>query len=141
MPGLQRSRIRLVALITIATLPGCSPLTVQPAGGPAATSAVGPQQAQAVPHAAGKGTARLSWNAVAPAAYGDGAAADPIAGFRVYVGTSPEALRLEATIADPTATGYVVTRLPKGRFYYSVTTYTRLGIESQRSTPVSKTIR
>jgi len=34
----------------------------------------------------------------------------------------------------------VVERLPKGTFYYSVTTYTRLGVESERAAPVSKTI-
>ncbi len=88
----------------------------------------------------GTGTARLSWAPADPAAAGTAAVADPVAGYRVYVGTTPDDLRFEASIADPAATGYVVERLPKGTFYYAVTTYTRLGIESERPPPVSKTI-
>ncbi|MCU0759683.1 MAG: fibronectin type III domain-containing protein [Steroidobacteraceae bacterium] len=93
------------------------------------------------PRAQGPGTARLSWDAVDPGAYGADAKGDPVAGFRVYVGPSPEQLRLEASIDDPRATGYVVRNLPRGTWYYTVTTYTALGIESERPPPVSKTIR
>jgi hypothetical protein len=91
------------------------------------------------PRPEGTGTARLSWVPPEPAATGTGSA-DPIAGYRVYVGPTPDELHLEASIADPMATGYVVERLPKGTFYYAVTTYTRLGVESLRPPPVSKTI-
>ena len=66
--------------------------------------------------------------------------ADPIAGFRVYAGESPDALQLEVSIADPQAVSFVVERLPAGAFYFSVTSFTRLGIESPRPPPVSKTI-
>ena len=90
------------------------------------------------PRPEGTGTARLSWTPTEPATAAG--STDAVAGFRVYVGPNPDELSLEASIADPTATGYVVERLPKGTFYYAVTTYTRLGIESLRPPPVSKTI-
>jgi hypothetical protein len=93
------------------------------------------------PRAQGPGMAKLSWNAVDPGAYGTEAKRDPVAGYRVYVGPTPEQLRLEASIDDPRATGYVVRNLPRGTWYYTVTTYTALGIESERPPPVSKTIR
>jgi hypothetical protein len=88
----------------------------------------------------GTGTARLSWAPADPAPAGGAAVADPVAGYRVYVGTTPDDLRLEASVADPAATGYVIERLPKGTLYYAVTTYTRLGVESLRPPPVAKTI-
>jgi hypothetical protein len=94
----------------------------------------------APPRPQGTGTARLGWAPIDAAAQGGGTAADPVAGFRVYVGTAPDDLHLEASIDDPTATGFVVEKLPKGTFYYSVTTYTRLGLESEKPAPVSKTI-
>jgi len=103
-------------------------------GSPAALPAPAPSRPE------GTGTAKLSWAPAEPAAASGAASPDPVAGYRVYVGASPEDLRLEASIADPAATGYVVERLPKGTFYYSVTTYTRLGIESERPPPVSKNI-
>ncbi len=42
--------------------------------------------------------------------------------------------------ANPAATSYVVQRLPRGTAWFTVTTYTRLGIESDRPEPVSKEI-
>lgn len=85
----------------------------------------------------GSGSATLRWSPIEPA---QADTADPIAGFRVYVGSTPEDLHLEASIADPTATSHVIERLPQGTFYFAVTTYTRLGIESVRPEPVPKTI-
>jgi hypothetical protein len=104
-------------------------------GSPATLPAPAP-----APRPEGPGTARLSWEPPPLAPSSGSAAPDPVAGYRIYVGPTPDELQFEATIADPGATGYVVERLPKGTFYYSVTTYTRLGIESERPPPVAKTI-
>jgi len=94
----------------------------------------------AQPRAEGAGSARLSWAPADPTAPGSDGPADSIAGFRIYVGPSPDAMQFEASVDDPMATSYVVERLPKGTFFFSVTTYTKLGIESPKSAAVSKSI-
>jgi hypothetical protein len=93
------------------------------------------------PRAVGTGSAKLSWDRIDPQAYGIEGRNDPVAGFRVYAGPAPDRLRLEATIENPRATGFVVRNLPRGTWYYTVTTYPTLGIESERPPPVAKTIR
>lgn len=95
------------------------------------------------PRAMGPGTAHITWvkpeppTPDAPSSPPD----DPIAGFRVYAGPTPDALQLEVTVADPAATQYMVNNLPLGTWYFSVTSYTQLGVESERPAPVAKTIR
>jgi hypothetical protein len=127
----------LVATVVILALAGWGWRALRsPQVSPDATP-TSPLAAQASPpRAEGTGTARLSWSPVEATQPG----ADPVAGYRVYVGASPDALRLEATIADPRVISYVVTRLPKGTHYFAVTSYTALGIESPYSPPVAKTI-
>ncbi len=143
MSKARRNVIGLAALVLVFVLAGLGwtmrarlkSMVVGPPGGGSPASLPLPQ----VPaRATGAGVARLSWSPIEPA--GTGASADPVTGFRVYVGTSPDDLHLEASIADATATGYVVERLPKGTFYYTVTTFTKLGVESPRPAPVFKTI-
>jgi hypothetical protein len=132
--------IGLVAAVAVAAIAGLGWQMMRSRGAPSAAGgspATLPAPAPA-PRAQGTGTARLRWTPAEPAS--GSAASDPVAGYRVYVGTTPDDLHLEASIADPAATGYVVERLPKGTFYYAVTTYTRLGIESERPPAVSKTI-
>ncbi|MCC6172331.1 MAG: fibronectin type III domain-containing protein [Gammaproteobacteria bacterium] len=88
----------------------------------------------------GPGTASITWSKAEPQAAAAGSQDDPVAGFRVYVGPAPGELQLEATIPDPAATRYVVKQLPRGTWYFSVTTYTQLGIESEQPPPIAKTI-
>jgi hypothetical protein len=96
----------------------------------------------------GSGTATLTWSPPAPGAATPGAAtpgaatpgADPIAGYRIYVGTAPDALHPEAVVADPGATRYVVRKLPKGPHYFAVRSYDADGVESDATPVVSKTI-
>ena len=87
-------------------------------------------------------SARVTWNRIDPYGYGavgtDGER-DEVAAFRIYVGPAPDELELKATVPDPQATSYVVEGLPPGKWYYSVTTVTRRGIESERPPPVAKT--
>lgn len=88
--------------------------------------------------AQGSGSATLTWSPPAPKAATPGA--DPIAGYRIYVGTSPDALHPEAVVADPGATRYVVRKLPKGTHYFAVRSYDADGVESDATPVVSKTI-
>jgi hypothetical protein len=132
--------VAVLAIVLIASLGGLM-MRARDGGMPDAARGVPPSATPpAAPRRAGTGTAKLRWVPPEPAGQDGSGTADPIAGYRVYVGTSPDDLRLEASIDDPTATSYVVERLPKGTFYYSVTTYTRRGVESKRPAPVSNTI-
>jgi len=137
MMDARRTWIGLVAAAAIAAMLAAGWWMMRPRDGRLRPTLPVPE---AAPRATGPGTAKLSWSRVDPAAYGEDGATDPVAGFRVYVGPSPDALQLEAAIDDPAATSYVVKRLPRNTFYYTVTTYTKLGIESPQPPPVSKTI-
>jgi hypothetical protein len=88
----------------------------------------------------GTGHATLRWDPVPQSARDPKATPDPVAGFRVYVGRSPDALGLEAVVADPRASRHDIHDLASGRHYYAVTSVTRLGIESERSPVISKDI-
>jgi hypothetical protein len=131
--------IGLAAIVALVALAGVGWLAMRSRGESARGGSPASLPAPAPPRREGNGSAKLSWSP-ADAAASVPAGDDPVAGYRVYVGPSPDDLRLEASIADPGATSYVVERLPAGTFYYAVTTYTRLGIESERPAPVSKTI-
>lgn len=102
----------------------------------AAVSTTAPMPARAK----GTGAATLTWAPLPKGSYGPAGGADPIVGFRIYLGPSPETLQFEAAVADPAATRFVVKDLPKGKHYYAVTTYTQVGIESARSAVVSKDV-
>ena len=112
--------------------------SVSPAAASASTTAL-----PTTPRATGPGTAHVTWvkpdpqTPHAPSSSPD----DPIAGFRIYTGPTPDSLQLEATVADPAAADYVVKDLPQGTWYFSVTSYTQRGIESERPPPIAKTIR
>jgi hypothetical protein len=86
------------------------------------------------------GTATLSWAPVDAQAFGPKAGDDPVAGVKIYAGDTPDALHLEATLADPKATRYVVEHLAKGPHFFAIRSYTKLGIESAPTPLVSKVI-
>lgn len=137
---MSRRRIAWIALVAAAAVVALSVtgwLMVRSRQG----SPDGPDATPAASRAVGPGSARLSWDRIDPQAQAPEGRTDPVAGFRVYVGPAPDQLQLEAVIDDPRATGFVVRNLPRGTWYYTVTTYTTLGIESERPPPVAKTIR
>lgn len=136
----RTSWIGLVAIVAVVAMAGLGWRMMRSRANFAPHATGGLPATAPAPRPEGTGTAKLSWIPAEPAAANGNTATDPVAGYRVYVGTTPDDLRLEASIADPAAAGYVVERLPKGTFYYSVTTYTRLGVESLRPPPVSSTI-
>jgi hypothetical protein len=131
-------RVRLVvAAIAVAALCGCGGCSLlglrMPATGRAANES---SSAPLAARTTGTGTARLSWDRPA-----DGRRRHSrVAGYRIYVGPRPDALRLEAQIADPGATSYVIRQLPRGTSWFTVTSYNRRGVESIRPEPLSKTI-
>jgi hypothetical protein len=84
------------------------------------------------------GSASLSWTA--PTQNTDGTPLTGLAGYTIYYGTSPGALTETIELAIPSATGYVVSSLSSGTYYFAVAAYTTVGTQSAQSSAVSKTI-
>jgi hypothetical protein len=78
-----------------------------------------------------QGTATLTWGAITVDTTGK--PLTDLAGYRIYYGTSASSLTQKIELPDPHATGYVVTNLAPGTWYFAVTAYTRGGSESDRS--------
>ncbi len=88
----------------------------------------------------GTGSATLRWAPLPREARSDDTNPDPVVGFRIYLGRTPETLGLAAVVPRASASSHKIKDLAKGRHYYAITTYTRLGIESERSEIVSKDV-
>ncbi len=84
------------------------------------------------------GTAALSW--VAPTTNTDGSPLTNLAGFIINYGTSATNLSQQITVSSATATGYTVTGLTTGTWYFSVVVYTTVGTQSAPSNVGSKPI-
>ena len=80
----------------------------------------------------------VSWKA--PTRNTDGSALTDLAGYRVYYGTSAGTLSLSVDVPNAGAIDYVVQGLQTGTWYFAVAAYTNTGLESTRSSVVSKTI-
>lgn len=88
--------------------------------------------------AAGTGTATLRW--VAPTANEDGSPLTNLAGFRIRYGKDLSNLDQSVTLSGPTTTSYKITGLSTGTWYFTLSSFTNVGVESQQSAPASKTI-
>jgi len=84
------------------------------------------------------GTATLSWTA--PTQNSDGSGISDLAGYNIHYGNSSAAMNQTIQVANAGATGYVITGLPSGTWYFTVTSYTTGGAESAPSAVASKTI-
>jgi hypothetical protein len=84
------------------------------------------------------GSATLSW--VAPTTNTDGSPLTDLAGFVINYGTSATSLSQQITVSSATVTGYTVTGLATGTWYFTVSAYTSVGTQSAPSNVASKTI-
>ena len=84
------------------------------------------------------GSATLSWTP--PAANEDGSLLTNLAGYHVHYGTSSAALTQTIDVPDATAASYVVQGLSAGTYYFAVSAYNTLGLESPFSNIASKTL-
>ncbi len=84
------------------------------------------------------GTATLSWTA--PTENTDNTPLEDLAGFKIHYGTASGNYSEVIDVNDPGLTEYVVENLGQGTWYFVVTAYNSLGIESAPSEEVSKTI-
>jgi hypothetical protein len=86
----------------------------------------------------GSGQATLAWTA--PDENTDGSALTNLAGYRIYYGTSSDALDLVIDIPTVGSTTYVVDDLSAGTYYFSIRAYNSDGSESALSNIVTDTI-
>jgi hypothetical protein len=83
------------------------------------------------------GTAALTW--VAPTENADGTAVTDLAGYTVYYGTNPSDLTESVTVSGAASTSTEVKDLPAGTYYFAVSAYNAMGLESQQSNVASIT--
>ena len=89
-------------------------------------------------NAQASGTATLSW--VAPTTNTNGSALTDLSGFIINYGTSSTNLNQQITVSSATATGYTVTGLATGTWYFTVIATASDGTQSAPSNMASKTI-
>lgn len=117
-------------LLASALLAGCNQTT----------STTGSSTAQSVSTAPAptNRTADVSWSP--PTTNTNGSALTNLAGYRIYYGTSPDALSKSIDVPNAGATDYVVQGLTSGTWYFGVRAYTNTGLTSALSSVASKTI-
>jgi hypothetical protein len=84
------------------------------------------------------GSATLSWNP--PTENVDGSALTDLAGYRIYYGRDANQLTRTIVISNPGLTRYVIENLAPAHWHFAMTSVNSDGVESRRSTTVSKSI-
>lgn len=85
------------------------------------------------------GTATLTWNPVKTDSRGK--ALTDVAGYKIYYGTSANAMHTVVVLKNPTQTTYIVKDLHPGTWYFAISAYTTSGTEGSLSNIGSKTIK
>jgi hypothetical protein len=85
------------------------------------------------------GTALLSWEP--PTQNTDGSLLEDLAGYKIYYGTSPGVYSQTIVLDDKTLTSYLVENLGPAQWYFKMTAYNELGLESVDTEELSKTIQ
>ena len=134
--GQGLSRIRLTGLLVIA-------LVISACSGGSASSGTGSSTGGSSTSTAGgttvgaAGTATLTW--AAPTENADGTAITDLAGYTLYYGTNPSDLTESITVSGAASTTAEVKDLPAGTYYFAVSAYNAMGLESQQSNVASIT--
>jgi hypothetical protein len=90
------------------------------------------------PAGAVAGSASLSWSV--PTLNTNGTPATDLAGYHIYYGTSPDALTSVIDVPGAETTEYEISNLVSGTYYFEVTAYNSLGVDSAASNQGSETI-
>lgn len=114
------SRIALLGFLSATLLTGCLPEEEQ-AGSAAGRSAT------------------LSWEP--PAENADGSPLTPLAGYKIYYGTTPGQYSESIAVPDPAVTSYTVDGLAPGTYYFAITAVDTNAQESGYGDEVSKRVR
>jgi hypothetical protein len=105
---------------------------------PASTNgSAGPSVTGSAP-SGGTSSVTVSW--LAPDRNTDGSALTDLAGFYVRYGINSSMLDQVVKIATTGLSNYVIQNLSPGTYYFTVTSYTVAGVESDASAAVSKII-
>lgn len=132
--SIQRSGLR-------AAVVACAALLLHACGGSGNAGNTGSTNnatASSVPTPPVTGSATLSWTP--PTTREDGTSLTGLAGYKVYYGTTPNDLGTTITLQGAGQTGYVISDLGAGTYYFVVTAVDSSGGESSVSNMVSKTI-
>jgi hypothetical protein len=84
------------------------------------------------------GSASLSWTI--PTLNTNGTPATDLAGYHIYYGTSPDALKTVIDVPGAKTTEYEISNLSSGTYYFAVSAYNSMGVDSADSNEGSKTI-
>ena len=84
------------------------------------------------------GSATLSWTP--PTQNSDGSTLLNLAGYRIYYGQSPSQLTEQVVINSAGLSTYVIENLSPATWYFSMTAVNSSGVESERSSTVSKQV-
>lgn len=84
------------------------------------------------------GSVTLSWTP--PTTNADGSTITDLAGYRIYYGTSSGSLNEMVVISNSGTSRWVVDNLSPATWYFAMTSYNTAGIESARTTVVSRTL-
>ena len=84
------------------------------------------------------GSATLSWTI--PTDNTNGTPATNLAGFHIYYGTTPGALKSVITVPGTSTTKYEISNLSNGTYYFQVAAYNSTGVDGVLSNESSKTI-
>ncbi len=77
------------------------------------------------------GSATLSW--IPPTQNSDGSVLGNLAGYHLYYGTSPDNLNQNVTLTNAGLTRYVLSGLATQTWYFTMTAYNSIGLESART--------
>jgi Putative Ig domain len=104
-----------------------------------ATASLTPFKVDVTAAAAGTGSASLSWTI--PTLNTNGTPATDLAGYHIYYGTNPNSLDTVIDVPGAKTTEYEISNLTNGTtYYFAVTAYNSLGVDSADSNEGSKTI-
>ena len=87
----------------------------------------------------GSGSALLSWTP--PTQLADDTAIANLMGYKIYYGTSPDALTTVVTVENAGVASYEIDNIPPGTYYFAVTAVDTDLLESAFSNIGSKVIR
>jgi len=87
------------------------------------------------PPAAHAATVTINWTP--PTENTDGTTLENLAGYKIHYGTASKKYTQTITVSNPGLATYVISSLPAGTYYFSVTAYNATGTESPFSSEVS----
>ncbi len=134
-----RSRLeRLIIPVLVGVLvSGCNS-SGNSAAVPTSTSEPGGTSGTGGAPSGGTTSVTVSW--LAPDRNTDGSVLTDLAGYYIRYGTNSSVLDQVVKVATTGISTYVIQNLSPGTYYFTVTSYTVAGVESNPSAPVSKTI-